>query len=121
MMAQPLYRKLDVNSGSPRGVAGNFRWVPFLRDLALYRFQVPAKLCTRIPYRCGPRWRYVGSPLQYFVLRRISVQRNELFVRTRKKYAQTVPVATLRRTKRFHLLHGKDAGRIERSITTGPA
>src|ERR1700677_1636511 len=120
MMPQPLYRKLDVNSGSRRGVAGNFRRIPFLRDLALHRFQVAAKLCTRIPYWCGPRWHYVRSPLQYFVLRRISVQRNEFFVRTRIKYAQTVPVATLRRTKRSHLLQGKDAGRIERSITTGP-
>ncbi len=121
MLAALRYRDLHVNRCAHRGTGVYFRRVPILCDLASHRVCVLAELRCKALYRCGPCRHGDRRRLRRVPLHWMTVDRREVAIRTRIKYFQAVPGATLRRTKGSDLLHRENAGRIERWRTTRPA
>jgi hypothetical protein len=64
MIATPPYSELNVDRCAHRGAAGNFRRVPFLRDLGFRCFYVAVKLRTTTLYPIAAWWDYERPVLQ---------------------------------------------------------
>jgi hypothetical protein len=105
MIAAPPYSELNVDRCAHWGTVGNFRRVPFLRDLVFGCLDVAVKLRTTTLYPIGAWWDYERLVLQRVSLGQMSIHRSEFTVRTGKMCVQAAIVATLRCTKGSHLLH----------------